>query len=254
MFATPSGLLGIPILKRLIPSILRRYAALFKHRYSVESRLGVLMLLDQKNLIDKNLLVRGAWEPEQISTLTRLARERCAETQATCAFLDIGAHWGLYSILMDKTGLFDRILAFEPEPTNFAQLQGNLFVNRATGAIEAHQLAISDHDGEVVIEAGPDFNRGRTLVSDKIEAGQKGIPCRRLDELIKLDNACVVAKIDVEGHEAAVLRGMTELLQKNHCLLQIESFGETAETLETLLGDGYRRLLRIGDDHYFSNF
>lgn len=254
MFAPPPSLLNIPILKRLIPSILRRYAAVFKHRYSVESRLGVLMLLDQKNLIDKNLLVRGVWEPEQLSTLTRLIREHCMETEPPRIFLDIGAHWGLYSILMAKTGQFDRILAFEPEPTNFAQLQGNLFVNQAVGAIEAHHLAASDHNGEVAIKAGPDFNRGRTLVSNKIGTGEKGIPCRRLDDFLDLENACIVAKIDVEGHEAAVLSGMSDLLRRNHCLLQIESFGEDTHTIESLLGEGYRQLQRIGDDYYFSNF
>ena len=257
MLHTPRAFLGIPILKRLIPSLLRRYARLTKHRYCVEQRLGVPMLLDQRNLIDKNLLVRGVWESAQLDYLGQGADALCRGAGKPAVFLDIGAHWGLYAILMRRTGLFQRILAFEPEPTNFAQLQGNLFVNDAVHAIEAYQYAVSDRDGEVLVEAGPDFNRGRTLVSLKASgepSEQQGIPCRRLDGLLALQDACLVAKIDVEGHELEVLQGMAELLANNRCLLQIEAFGDHAGKAAALLGERYRHLKQIGDDHYFGNF
>jgi hypothetical protein len=47
MFAPPSCLMRAPLLRRLIPSVLRRYAKLFKHRYSIERRMGALFLIDQ---------------------------------------------------------------------------------------------------------------------------------------------------------------------------------------------------------------
>ena len=57
-------------------------------------------------------------------------------------------------------------------------------------------------------------------------------------------------KIDVEGHEEAVLMGARSLLANNQCFLQIESFD--LSRIEPLLKEaGYTVKSHIGEDYIF---
>ncbi len=51
-------------------------------------------------------------------------------------FLDVGAHWGWYALLAHKEGVFDEVIAVEPDPTNYGQLQANLVLNDFAGQIQ----------------------------------------------------------------------------------------------------------------------
>jgi hypothetical protein len=86
------------------------------------------------------------------------------------------------------------------------------------------------------------------------------VKTERLDNLIAPRDQIVFAKIDVEGHEMAVLDGMTNIISSNECVLQIESltFHQAGELkldgLKTFLrGHGYRMIHQIGPDIYYSN-
>jgi FkbM family methyltransferase len=64
----------------------------------------------------------------------------------------------------------------------------------------------------------------------------------------------LAAKIDVEGYQLDVLRGMRGLLTGNRCLLQVEANEQAADALIAYLTDlGSRHTGRIGIDHYFEN-
>jgi len=61
-------------------------------------------------------------------------------------------------------------------------------------------------------------------------------------------------KVDVEGAELQVLRGMSRFLAANKVVLQIETTPGTQQAVEELLHDaGYRALDRIGADAYYGN-
>jgi FkbM family methyltransferase len=82
---------------------------------------------------------------------------------AKTTFLDIGAHWGWYGLMAHNSGLFDRIVCFEPDPTNMGQLQANLFLNRLSNRVEAIQAAVSEVSGQLQFEsAAPDQNHRST--------------------------------------------------------------------------------------------
>jgi FkbM family methyltransferase len=53
-----------------------------------------------------------------------MAKEERQSHGGEAVFLDIGAHWGFYAPpLARQGGMFDRIVACEPNPTNYGQLQ-----------------------------------------------------------------------------------------------------------------------------------
>lgn len=254
MISPPSMLMRAPLLRRLIPSLLRRYAKFFKHRYSVEKRMGAFFLIDQKNSVDRNLLIKGRWEPDQIKTLLKSIAEHHRRGEKV-VFLDIGSLAALYSIMIAQQGIATRIIAFEPEPGNLVQLRANLLLNGLLDRVEVIPVAVGDKAGKIPFYVAKESNKGtsRMTASDMhLIERQIEVDTMPVDEILQLSGEFIVAKIDVEGSELTVLAGMEKLISSNRCLLQIESFDENVANLKTWLdAKGFVYLSTVAFDHYF---
>jgi FkbM family methyltransferase len=228
-------------------------------RFTVaRSRFDRHMLLDRENYIDHQILLYGGFESGLIAGFAALAFKVKAEI-----FLDIGANIGLYCLKLADVEPVKRVIAFEPDPRNFAQLAGNVFLNGLTERIELRQEALSDRAGTATFHVqrggGENFISGQSGFSAQ---GEGFLPIEvktaRLDDLLALEGKIIAAKIDVEGHEDKVIEGMKRLLAKNSVLIQIEVFPENFAKIETLLkglGLGLRaKLLEQGHDYLFANF
>lgn len=257
MWMPPRAIMQAPILMRLLPSIFRRYALWFKWRYLVEKRMGSLFLIDQRNLVDKHLLVRGSWDAPQMDRLFGLAEALFPRARGPRQFFDIGAHGGLYAIRFAAIAdAADRIAVVECDPLNLAQLGGNLFVNGLVHRVQVHPVAATDATTTVRLNIAPENNRGVSRI-DRTDAisfsGVCDVPGRRMDDLWSGEALPLIAKIDVEGHEARVLAGMERMLACP-ALLQIEIFPEGLEAIKAqLAARGFRHLSSIDQDHYFTN-
>jgi len=223
-------------------------------RYIVEKRQSLRFLFDINNSMDKWTLAFGDYEREQYSELLRRAAELKKRLNTRMTFLDVGAHWGWYGLMAYKSGLFERVACFEPDPTNMGQLQANLFLNRLSSRIEAVQAAVSDVDSYVQFEAASaeQDHRTTTKVQEPGE-GHQGelirVKCLALDTWLNASDEVIVLKIDVEGHEDSVLRGAAKTLMNNHCLIQIEVFKQFRETVFAQLGTlGYKPVWNLNDD------
>ena len=256
MWMPPRAIMQAPVLMRLLPSLFRRYAKAFKWRFTVEKRMGALFLIDQLNLVDKNLLIRGAWDREQVERFFALAERHFPRAKGPRQFWDIGAHGALYAILFAGSARpDDRIDAVECDPVNRAQLMGNLFVNGLVTRVSVHPFAVSDAAGSFALNIAPDTNRGGSrLDTDHVEgfAGTCMVQAKRMDDLWDGFAAPIIAKIDVEGHEEKVLRGMETMLAACPALIQIEIFPESiAKVTAQLEALGFSHLSSFNDDHYF---
>lgn len=142
-------------------------------------------------------------------------------------FIDIGANIGSYSILAAQTGA--DVLAFEPIPTTFRDLERNILVNNLAGKVLAKQIGIGDHPGElnftadlsamnhVVIDADTEHTQETTRVS-----------ISSLDTYCASEHRPFFIKIDVEGFEAKVLAGARATLSLPNLIgLIIETNGNT---------------------------
>jgi FkbM family methyltransferase len=105
------------------------------------------------------------------------------------------------------------VWAFEAHPELFEELRAN--VARWPGAIRAVNAAIWRAHGTVVLEMPPGFatNRGLARVSTGGAAGIE-VPARTLDECFAEHPAPSLVKLDVEGHEMAVLEGGARTLER----------------------------------------
>jgi hypothetical protein len=81
----------------------------------------------------------------------------------------------------------------------------------------------------------------------------------KADSNIKIQNKIIAIKIDVEGHELNVLKGMKKIIINNKVILQIEIFNQYKKiTNNFLLKNNFKRFNKIYSDgkidYYYKNF
>lgn len=223
---------------------------------TVHRRQGLNLLLDPTSLVDRCIIENGSWEPRQFSALLDYTRHCCASEAARCVFLDIGAYFGLYALLMDQSMLFDRVVAFEPDQRNARQLAANLFLNSAS-CIEVRHEAVSDRSGRTWFtqsEAHPTGNRAGISMADGPGSTRREVPMISIDDAFDFVGWTIIAKIDVEGEEHAVLRGMQKTLARNRAVLQVEAFEHNLTAIHAARDElGLRTVGEISPDIYLTN-
>lgn len=161
--------------------------------------------------------------------------------------VDVGANIGyMTGIMAARVGPTGRVLAFEPHPRVGADLRRNLarFGRSAgTGEIRFFPVALSSRNGisAMVDGAGFEENRGLARLAEEQEE-QEGTPVetRRLDDLLDGEKVTLM-KLDVEGHEAEVLRGAEGLLRERlvtHVVYE-DHHGPGSPVHALLAGSGY---------------
>lgn len=142
-------------------------------------------------------------------------------------FIDVGAHHGYYTHLINKLSPKAKIFCFEPDKNNFEVLRKLTKVNKID--CEIINKAVSDKVGHVSFSAG-DNHVGNSYISDSpfiAELPKVTIPSTSLDaffseapykEMLNATNQ-VLLKIDVEGAELDTLKGAENLLKKGVTLI-----------------------------------
>jgi FkbM family methyltransferase len=138
--------------------------------------------------------------------------------------VDIGADGGVFSVHMCHASR--RVIAFEPRPRQAAELT-EMFASLEL-PVDIEEVALSDHAGtakmRMLVE---DLGRSTIETSNALEdedgsaKEQVTVTVRKLDDYGMSDVAFI--KIDVEGHEVAVLEGASDTIARNRPVLLIES-------------------------------
>jgi FkbM family methyltransferase len=217
---------------------------------------GALFVVDTTDLIDRSLAWFGIWEGEQLEDLARVCVSKKADY-----FLDIGANTGVYSVLFASKQLAPEVIAFEPDPGNYAHLLANLYVNGLVGKVRALPLAVGSRAEQVTLMEAGAFNRGESWIvhPDKPPEEAPGVATHvvkqiRFDDEFAIAGKTLVVKMDVEGSEFHALDGMQRTLRDNACYLQVELYSDRIEDLKKLFTDlGYRYLKTEYIDHFFTN-
>jgi FkbM family methyltransferase len=134
--------------------------------------------------------------------------------------LDIGANKGVWAEVMRHHAA--AVHAFEPNPKMFRLLERG-----AASGVTVHSVALSNASGaaELRVPRGSRgySNQGASLSPEKVGNGVYGavtVEARKLDDMDLGDIGFM--KVDVEGHELAVLEGARETLQRCRPNLIIE--------------------------------
>jgi len=133
--------------------------------------------------------------------------------------IDIGANVGHYTARLSQlVGEKGRVVAFEPVPATFRLLADNSRLFRHSN-VTLVNAAASDHPQITGIEV-PMGPAGSYLAHIAPNSLLK-VLCMPVDSL-QLSQRVALVKIDAEGHELAVLRGMTGLLDRDQPTLIVE--------------------------------
>ena len=131
-------------------------------------------------------------------------------------FVDVGANVGSYSILAGGC-VKARVTAVEPIPSTFAHLQRNVALNDLN-TVRCCQVGLSDTPGTLRFSSGLDTVNHVLAIDEDLPSID--VPVMRLDDLVGPDVPTLI-KIDVEGHELAVLRGSCQTLANKQLLAVI---------------------------------
>ena len=132
---------------------------------------------------------------------------------------DIGAQSGFYSCLIASlVGESGSVHAFEPMPENYQILGKNIAENGYMHIINARDVACSNVSGVIGMQA---FSGMFVATQD---SNARSMSCVRLDDLDIPKPEFI--KLDVEGHEPAVLEGMSRFLEESDpvVLLELNNF------------------------------
>jgi len=178
-----------------------------------------------------------------------------SEVKPDDTFMDIGANIGIYTIASAvRMGPAGKVYAFEPHKVNALSLLRNIDANALGDRVEVFSCALSDSEGML------DFNYvSLSSASTASQLGHRRIPGSQreftpvasekvystsVDNLLRrgVIRPPSLIKIDVDGNEIAILKGMTELLRspQRPRAVQVElNVGEQVGIIDLMKESGY---------------
>ena len=189
-------------------------------------------------------------------------------------FYDVGANIGLFGLAVtdllapgsasNGTVQSGRVVAFEPEPRNFAHLARNFELNGSSTLLQAEQAVLADAEGAVELAIEGEVGEGTHNILARGGDATRRVRAETMDAYAaRTGFSPDVIKIDVEGAELLVVRGMADLLARRvprAVLIElhrayIEPTGEDPDEVRTRFESaGYtleHHLVRGGEEHLF---
>ncbi len=227
-----------------------------KHRTVV--REGITYQIPYVGNIAKSLIDNRLHEVSQWSYLRDQVQIAGSEL-----FIDIGAHFGTYSLRMASAGLVQKVYAVEGARETFNMLCNHIQLNNFGQQVIAINAVAHDRDETILFYdnqfsalngwSGTDKSHSSAAHAVKQAGTPNKIKGVTLDKLCSFRERKIAIKIDVEGHELNVLKGATELLRNNRIFLQIEVWPWNSHNLNWLHENGFKILHRIDDDYFLVN-
>ena len=242
------NILNVPVLKRLYPSIVRRYLMLigkFKNEIEINN---LKFEIDIRESIERKTYFLKEYEKKRMDKLFQYSKKNNSNI-----FIDVGANIGFYSILFSDK--FSRVYSFEPNKRNFLVLNENINKNQLTN-IETFNFGLGDKKENLKGHSntkGELFQTSGFAVSKSSNVGAD-VLIKKGDDVLQFNNENITLKIDVEGFELFVLKGLEKTLINNCCILQIEIWEKNNEDVQRFLKMlNYKMMCSIDGDTYFSN-
>jgi FkbM family methyltransferase len=157
-----------------------------------------------------------------------------------CSIWDCGANCGLLSYNLAKMLPNSHITFFEPNPKMFSIAKdGNAVFEKVTG----YQIALSDSLGSVNMTIPYGGSTNATLEANKTKRTGYSISveCLTGDNFIEKHGRPLpdIIKIDTEGHEASVIRGLQRIITAKKPIIFFEHISLTDQEIMNLIPNNY---------------
>lgn len=180
-----------------------------------------VLALNQADPVVSGSLTLGLYEPFESELFAR-------QIASGNMVFDVGANVGYYTALAAlAAGPGGRVVAFEPEPTNFATLTRTVARNGFNN-VTACQMAIADRSGTGQLYLSTRNGGDHRLYSTASYERSLGVATTTLDEALAQHHLAHVdvLKMDIQGFEGLALRGAEQLLAHRPLKLFLEFYPE----------------------------
>ncbi len=184
--------------------------------------------------ISRHLFIRGIHEREATDAYRSMLAEVRDETNKTVRVLDVGGNIGYYILeIADVLGDQAKIITFEPDPKNRNLLEENISINGYTDIVDISPKAVDEISGEKTFCRSTHSNWNR-LERDNPTGNVDEVVEQFLVETTSLDEFLAdtgispksinAVRMDLEGHELNVIRGMSDILSADGPLVLFIEF------------------------------
>lgn len=194
-------------------NLMKRWPGIFAESPFLKVRVvdhGAKMRLGIIDVIERQLLLTGTWEPDIADLMRR-------EIKPGMTVVDVGANIGYFALLAaTEVGTEGRVIAVEPSHRNLTRLTENLWINKASNTIVL-SIAAGFEAGFASL-AFPTYNNAGAATLRRVSTIQEQrVTQLKLDDVLDLLQVSPgLIKVDVEGYELEVLKGMRKTLMRHH--------------------------------------
>jgi len=173
--------------------------------------------------IHRDLLVSGVREPASTEAFRSLLQQFSEFHDENIYIFDIGANIGYY-VLLEASLLEDcgQIAAIEPELINIDDLRENVNINGFEN-VDIYQRAVGSKRGTATLKISEKGNLHQIISEPAPNKQTTTVEVTSVDQLVSECQLSTehptVVRIDVEGYEGEVIKGMSNLLESSRPLL-----------------------------------
>ncbi|HET6573400.1 MAG TPA: FkbM family methyltransferase [Fimbriiglobus sp.] len=197
-----------------------RYGAyLGDHRYLATTAYGQWMYLDTRDItLTPHVILRGLWEPVVTEVIL-------SHLRPGMRVVEVGSNQGWYTLLMARqVGPTGRVTSFEANKDLVRLVRDSASINGYLYQVALHAVAVGDTSGDATFYVRERYLGNSSLGQidrpflDYLHDDQREVtvPKVSLDEFLQGDDCRIdFLKVDAEGAEPLIVRGMERLLREN---------------------------------------
>lgn len=163
---------------------------------------GIEIPLDLKKKTHRLIFLKNSYEKAIKSVVSQLKEKEI--------FIDVGAHIGYYSLLAATKGA--NVFSFEPNEENYRQLQINITNNKLYN-VRIFKIAVGSERKQTDLFISEQNDGGHSVFKKYPTVGKKEIV--QMDLLDNYLQKADLIKIDSEGNELQILKGMENILRNS---------------------------------------
>lgn len=243
-------LITLPILKRLLPSIIRNFLVIINKKIFFINFKDIILETNILDPHDRKIFLTNKYEEKQFSFLISNIKKNKSKI-----FIDVGANSGLYSLLIAKEIKDVNIIAFEPIKDTYDKFLRNIKTNKLEEQIKPYNLGLSNISRQTKMRTIRKLGYNQSAGYTPSDEGQDSAYLVKGDKVLNFKKFNLAIKIDVEGHEIYTLEGLQKIINNNAIFLQIEIFDNKIKEISSFLKkNNFTFLKKINNDYFYVNY
>lgn len=216
---------------------------IFKH--VAHEGINFEILIDPKNgCVDKEIFVTGKWEPHFLSIIKENLKEGGV-------FVDIGANIGHHSLFASRVvGDSGKVISFEPQVKIFNQFQKSIEKNNFKNIV-VHNKGCGDKEMSASVYSNNDNIGGASVYFSEEKENNEKIDIIIPDKILETESRINFIKIDTEGYELEVLRGLKNTIKKYRPIIYLEYSPSLYKMIDKNKGKEIISLLKDQEYHIY---